>query len=507
MNKKIFTIQEIKNEEIEILTYGHFNSFHPGHIRYLEYARSKGKNVSLALMGDGKQYGKKKFNFTQMERVQSLIHLPLIDKIILLEDEELYELVKLTNPKTLILGKEYEDNYEKNTNVNLQKAVNFLKNNNKEVFFHSGDINYASTELLTNSEQDLGIKRKEQFKQACSRCNIDENDILNSMKKWRKARILVIGDLILDQYAACEAMGMSAEAPVLVVKELKCRNFVGGAGIVAEHINSLGAKCDFVSVIGSDENAEILKRELSFQGINMNLIEDETRPTTFKKRYLVENQKLFRVSKLEDHSLSKSKEKELIEKIREFAKYATGIVISDFLYGVITPNVLRQITDIAESYNLPLFGDLQCSTQLGSVLKFNNFTLLCPNEKEARIAIKDRELSLEVLSRVLMKKTNSRNLIMKLGAKGFISYGVNKKGEIFSQAFPALVANPIDVTGAGDSLLAVMAIGLSVGENIFCTSAIACCQAALAVKSMGNVPIKLNDLKNEIIKIMDIKNF
>ena len=164
-----------------------------------------------------------------------------------------------------------------------------------------------------------------------------KNDILNSMKKWRKARILVIGDLILDQYAACEAMGMSAEAPVLVVKELKCRNFVGGAGIVAEHINSLGAKCDFLSVTGSDENAEILKRELSFQGINFNLIEDETRPTTFKKRYLVENQKLFRVSKLEDHSLSKSKEKELIEKIREFAKYTTGIVISDFLYGVITP--------------------------------------------------------------------------------------------------------------------------------------------------------------------------
>ena len=120
--------------------------------------------------------------------------------------------------------------------------------------------------------------------------------------------------------------------------------------------------------------------------------------------------------------------------------------------------------------------------------KFKNYLILNP----------DIEISNQKVFEIYNKAESSKNISVVAPST------VNKKGEIFSQAFPALVANPIDVTGAGDSLLAVMAIGLSVGENIFCTSAIACCQAALAVKSMGNVPIKLNDLKNEIIKIMDI---
>ena len=111
------------------------------------------------------------------------------------------------------------------------------------------------------------------------------------MDRWKSK--LVIGDIILDQYAACEAMGMSAEA-FLVVKKLKCKNFIGGAGIVAAHINSLGAKCD-LSVTGKDENAEILK-ELNNEN-KFSFIEDESRPTTFKKRYILKI-KIIRVSKM-----------------------------------------------------------------------------------------------------------------------------------------------------------------------------------------------------------------
>ena len=289
---------------------------------------------------------------------------------------------------------------------------------------------------------------------------------------------------------ACEPLGMSAEAPVLVVKELKSKNFIGGAAIVAANISSLGANCELISVVGKDENAGIIQKELSELDINFHFLEDETRPTTFKKRYVVENQKLFRVSKLEDRSLNSNKEKELIAKVKELAKVSSGIVISDFVYGVITKNVLNQIVKIAHENDLPLLGDLQCSTQVGSILKFKNFSLLSPNEKEARIAMQDKEISLEFLSKKIIHETNAENLIMKLGSEGFIIYAKNEKNQLFSQAFPALVANPVDVTGAGDSLIAVMSIGISLKEDILCTAAIACCQAALAVKKMGNFPIK-----------------
>jgi len=497
-NKKLYKIDKVNNIDIDVLTYGHFNSIHPGHIRFLEYAKTKGENITVALIGDSIKDGKKRFMFCQNERAKSLSHLSMVDKIILLEDDEINKLVSISKPNLFVLGIDFENNLESN----IIEAINIVKNADKKVIFHSGDINYASTELLNTYEDQIEKDRRKLFLNACERCGLDKRSILSSMEKWTQARLIVIGDIILDQYAACEAMGMSAEAPVLVVKELKCKNFIGGAGIVAAHINSLGAKCDFISVIGKDDNAEILQKELDKEGINYYFIEDESRPTTFKKRYIVENQKLFRVSKLEDHSLAKEIEEELLKKIEKLAKKATGIVISDFVYGVITKSVLNKIKTISEKYNLPLFGDLQCSTQVGSIVKFKDFCLLSPNEKEARIAFQDNDISLELLSQNLIQKTNSNNLIMKLGAKGFISYKKNQKGELFSQAFPALIPNPIDVTGAGDSLLAVMAIGLSIGEDLMKTSAIGCCQTALAVRFMGNRPIKYAELRNEVIKFI-----
>ena len=122
------------------------------------------------------------------------------------------------------------------------------------------------------------------------------------MNSWASARLIVLGDTIVDEYAACEALGMSAEAPVVVVRELANRNFIGAAAVVAAHIRALGAEVDLVSVVGEDSSASFVHEKLKSLGIGNKLVVDRSRPTTFKKRYLVENQKLFRVSKLEQHA-------------------------------------------------------------------------------------------------------------------------------------------------------------------------------------------------------------
>ena len=104
---------------------------------------------------------------------------------------------------------------------------------------------------------------------------------------------------------ACEPIGMSAEAPVVVMRELDDNTFLGGAGVVAASIRALGAKCHYLSVVGKDDNADIAREQLDKFYVNFNLLEDPSRPTTFKIRYLVEKQKMFRVSRLKDHNLKK----------------------------------------------------------------------------------------------------------------------------------------------------------------------------------------------------------
>ena len=192
----------------------------------------------------------------------------------------------------------------------------------------------------------------------------------------------------------------------------------------------------------------------------------------------------------------------LIKKLRELAKNVKGIVVSDFVYGVITDNVLKEINLLAKKYSLMIFGDLQCSSQVGDISTFKNFTLLCPNEKETRTALKDNVSGLEKLSQKLIKLTNTEKLIMKLGADGFISYE-SQNNKIRNYSLPALSVNPVDVAGAGDSLLAVMSIGLSSNQSMFCSSVIASCMASLAVDTMGNLPITKKQLISKIVNVFD----
>ena len=317
MNVPIFTVDECSIYNDCVLAYGHFNSVHPGHVRYLKKAASQEKTLLVAILPDTDNGIKNSYKFSQRERAEGLTALNIIDGIILLKNEEfsLAKLIKKLKPKFLFLGVEFEESKD----PEIIEAINMMRKNKQNVQFHAGEVEYASSNLLENSESYIEQENKAKFQLACKRQNITKKSLIEFVDSFVNTKLLVIGDSILDQYAGCEALGMSAEAPVLVVRELRKKNFIGGASIVASHIKALGAQCNFLSVVGKDNNANIIKQELSILGINYELIEDNSRPTTFKKRYLVENQKLFRVSRLDDHFLSKSVEKEFIKKLEELA--------------------------------------------------------------------------------------------------------------------------------------------------------------------------------------------
>ena len=265
----------LKNNSV--MVYGHFSTIHPGHIRYLKYAKSLGEKLLISLIGEKNDFNN--YNYSQTDRAEALKLLSLADEIILLETDELYEAIRKLNPEILLLGNEFKDSNEKG----ILKAVNKQRLNYKKVIFHSGEIEYASSDLLLNTFKQVSKKRKEEFLDACNKKMITKSKLIKVIKSWESTNLIVIGDTILDQYSGCEALGMSAEAPVVVVKELETKNFIGGAAIVASHIKSLGAKCHFISVVGDDTSAKLVEEGLSNLDIKFNLVKDNTRPTTLKK--------------------------------------------------------------------------------------------------------------------------------------------------------------------------------------------------------------------------------
>ena len=473
------------------MAYGHFNTIHPGHIRYLRHARSLGEKLVVALIGDEKTC----YTFKQPERAEALSLLGIADIVVLLKSDELNVAIEKLQPRVLVLGTEYKNESE------IQTTLLEQRKKGGTVQFHAGDIHYATTALLSTSERDLRQQRCSIFQAACSRQDINKDQLLDAINRWRDTTLIVLGDTIVDQYVACEAIGMSAEAPIIVARELEEKNFIGGAAVVAAHISALGAKCDLVSVVGEDQAANIIERELNIHGIGNNLCIDASRPTTFKKRYVVENQKLFRVSRLEEKNIDREVEDLVIKKLKKVAPNSHGIVISDFVYGVVTERILKVVHQLAEKHNLLLFGDLQCSSQVGSITRFKNFSLLCPNEREARLALHDNQSGLEQMCQKLLQITKSERLVMKLGSEGFIAYDRCSTGKMNIQAFPALSVNPLDVAGAGDSLLAVFAIGLASKQAMMPTAALASCMASISVEIMGNTPIDSDQLIKRIHEV------
>jgi len=496
VSPSLLRLEQAANLRGCVLGYGHFTTIHPGHIRYLRHARSLGPTLAVALVGDGPADQPSPYPFRQEERAEALGLLGIADAIVLLEADELSRAIEQLQPAVLVLGTELQGAPQ------LEAPLALLRAQGGSVQFHAGEVSYASADLLNSSERDLRHQRRQQFAAACRRQGLSRAQLLASMEAWPQTRLIVLGDTIVDQYAACEAIGMSAEAPVVVVRELARRNFIGGAAVVAAHIRALGARCDLVSVVGTDGTADLVQQELKAQDIGDGLSRDPSRPTTFKKRYVVENQKLFRVSRLEQHNLDAAIEEQVIARLEALAPHAQGIVVSDFVYGVVTPRVLAVVQELAQRHGLQLFGDLQCSSQVGSITRFQHFSLLCPNERELRLALQDKDSGLESLSQRLLHESHCERLVVKLAADGFIAYDRDVSGQMLSQPFPALSVNPLDVAGAGDSVLAVMATGLASRQAMMPTAALACCMAGLAVETMGNTPISATALRNSLEEVL-----
>jgi len=507
INNKIFInlkelavyCQEIKNQNKKIsFCQGHFNVIHPGHRRFLEFTKKQGDILVVAVLGKDKleKRVQDKF-FSCQERSQGVASLEFVNAVFVLENIKTEEILDALRPDFFVMGEEFSQKLDL-----VKDQIELVKSFGGKVLFNSGDPKYTTTDFLTKDLDDLERERRQEFAKAIEKQHISISQLLKNTEAFSKSHVLVIGDTIVDQYVACDPIGMSSEAPVLVVKEIEQKEFVGGAAVVSRHVKALGAKCSFISVLGNDGPADLVKSTLQNESINTFFVTDDSRPTTFKIRYMVASQKLFRVSRLKETHINAEMENKIIEYINEILPTLDGIIISDFGYGVITQNILNFLRELAQKHSLKIFGDVQSSSQVGNVSKMEDFHLLTPTEKEARLALNDKYSGLEVIGNTLLKQTRSSNILLTLGPQGFVAFEkTNDDYFTKTQHFPALNPYALDVVGAGDSLLSAMAVSISANFDLMSASTIGATVAGLAVGKIGNIPIRLEEVKTYLSKL------
>lgn len=495
--------QKAKEEKKKIvLCHGHFNVIHPGHLRFLNFAKKQGDILVVSIVRDQDlEMSNKDDYFTQEDRAEGVAALQCVDAVYPIETN-IVDLINEIRPDFYIKGREFETRQEL-----IQDEITAIKKNKGKVIFSSGEVEYSTLKISDFVSPKRRIcQKKEEFLSACAKQDISLGKIKEAIDGFSKLKMVVIGDTIVDQFISCDTLGVSSEAPVLAIRELESKEFIGGAAIIARHIKSLGADCTFISVIGEDHTGDYVRKNLEEAKIKTLLLSDSSRPTTFKMRYMVDNQKLLRVSRLKQHMIDAELEAKIMDYISNL-EGIDGLIISDFVYGVITPKVLWKIVQTSREKGFKVFGDVQCSSQVGDVTKFQGIHLITPTEKEARIGLADQTSGLEALAQNLIQKTRNQNVVITLGSQGILAYAKEKNhNNVHSEYFPALEANPVDVAGAGDSVMSGYALGLCLGMNLMEATAFASALAGIAVTRIGNIPITPDEIKTYLTEIMNYRN-
>ena len=464
----------------KVLVCGVFNTLHPGHIRLFRYAKNCGDILIVAVQSDNLH--DQPIHVEQDYRLEMVSSNNYVDEAFL-TDESVEGVVRRIRPDVLVKGREFENK------INSEERI--LKSYGGELIFDSGDAIFSSLGLIRKNDIH-GIKLPVDY---MNRHNISHSSLLKCIDKFPKINVTVIGDLIMDEYITCDPIGMSQEDPTIVVTPIDNSIFIGGAGIVSAHASGLGAKVNFITVVGDDSIHKNAFKKLESSNVNSFMMVDSHRPTTFKQRYRCKGKTLLRVSHLHQRDISKDLQNKLITIVEKLINKTDLLVFSDFNYGVLTDHIVNKITKIAKNKGVYIVADNQSSSQVGDISRYKNVGLLTPTEREARIAMQDSNNGLVVLSENLRNKTNSDNILLKLGEEGVMVHANNNDLSGFlTDKIEALNQNSVDVSGAGDSMLITASMVLSTGGNIWEAALLGSLAAGIQVGRLGNQPLKIDEI-------------
>jgi rfaE bifunctional protein kinase chain/domain len=463
---------------------GNFNVVHPGHLRLLKFATEQADVLVVGVNSDNVAG----VTLPQDLRLENVRSISMVDHAVGL-DTPASTFIGALKPDLVVKGKEFEDRF----NPEQAAVISY----GGRLIFSSGELRFASVSLLESDYSGADLRSIRKPMDFPERRGFGMSDVKSTLAKMSGMRVLVVGDLIVDDYVTCDAVGMSQEDPTIVVTPIFSKTFVGGAGGVAAHARGLGAVVRYCTIVGEDEFAKFSLDSLEAQGVHCDFFSDSSRPTTRKQRFRALNKTMLRVNHLRHHAASPEIQGKMLAAIDSALTDCDLVLFSCFNYGCLPQDLVDAISLKARATGAMLAADSQASSQVGDVSRFNAMALITPTEREARLALNDFETGLAAVSERLMAKASAENLVITLGAEGMLINAL-RKGVLLTDRLPAFNLSPKDVAGAGDSFFMSSAMALRVGADIWQSAYLGGLAAALQVSRVGNSPLTSAELINEI---------
>jgi D-beta-D-heptose 7-phosphate kinase/D-beta-D-heptose 1-phosphate adenosyltransferase len=311
------------------------------------------------------------------------------------------------------------------------------------------------------------------------------------ISRFGDARVLVVGDVMLDEFIWGSVSRISPEAPVPVVWVTKESVMPGGASNVANNLATLGARTSISGIIGDDQKGKVLLEELLKKDIDTEgLVLDEERPTTIKTRVIANHQQVVRIDKEKTIDISDKVLGRVTDFIYSKIRSVDAVIIEDYGKGLITPKLLKQIVPLARRLKKIVTVD----PKEEHFSYYRGVTSLTPNRYEAQNAVNFKIKDDDTLFKAgcaILRKLKCESVLITRGEEGMTLF---QKGAKRPLSIPTIAQEVFDVSGAGDTVISVFTLSLCCGASMVEAAHIANCAAGIVVGKVGIAVVSKKEL-------------
>ena len=319
-----------------------------------------------------------------------------------------------------------------------------------------------------------------------------EDQLLKILSGFKKKKIAVLGDVGIDRYTMGTVERISPEAPVPIVSVQREYLKLGLASNVADNVVALGGLPILSGVVGKDRDANDLSKMLEDRKIpTTGLVADPSRRTILKERIMGENQQMLRVDYEDTHILSLVVQKKIQASVLKAIKGADALIIEDYAKGLLQEKTIALAIKAANVKKIPVLIDPHLKTP---VSWYSHATLLTPNKKEAEFLAGEKitdDRSLISVGKKIMKKSRSESLVITLGKDGMAIF---KNSSSLPTVIPTFAQEVYDVSGAGDTVISVLALVLATGASLEDAAYISNLAAGVEVSKRGTATVSQQEI-------------
>lgn len=321
--------------------------------------------------------------------------------------------------------------------------------------------------------------------------------IIKILSDFQSRKLIVIGDIMLDEYIWGNVDRISPEAPVPIVDVIKQSFHLGGAGNVAHNLKFMDAKVSLIGVIGDDHQGVEIIDKLDKNGIDSSgIFKDKNRKTTQKTRIIAHSQHVVRVDREKRSPIDNNISEAIIKFLKTKLTETDAVIFEDYDKGVLSPPIIEKILKLTEEINIPVFVD----PKFKHFFSYRNVTVFKPNCRELSFATGISGTSENELTKAAKKvqdEIGCTYLLLTRGESGMLLY---RKGDNEPFIIPTKANEVYDVSGAGDTVISALALSYSSGSSIEEAAIIASHAAAVQVRKIGAQTVSVDEIKENLFE-------